>query len=406
MLTEAYCMDIFKESIFYWIHEDSCCMMYHAVCSHELRVLIVLSFLVGLTHQDIFAAILAHRSSTTKLASFISGPLHLPVSSEMAVHPILLLLGARLVVSQTSITLPDPARCVAGSGVTAFSACGYVYSQFATCSAYAAASSAYDYYNCFCAQSYFNALFDCNSEERLCLGTGQQIDQQLSNQVSIWHSECDPHLAYTPTTPVQSSITASYSTQACSSAKASCSQLTNARVSCTQNFQSGNEASLTSCLCQPGLLTLAYGCSVLGNVSCIQVPAYLTQMAEYGHCSNLQQVLTIPASLVSSPYKIMPCSSRANRTVDRILGYWYHHTCYSLHPKLDYNDRRIRSGRKHSRVRQYCHLAQPSEQGCIDTSSVGGVVACSYYADRHMACLVAEKRHSALGVLNDYSTRQ
>lgn len=241
-------------------------------------------------------------------------------SRGMALKPILLLLGARLVASQTSLTVPDPARCVAGSGVTAFSACQYVYSQFATCSAYAAASSAYDYYNCFCDQNYFDALFDCNSEERLCLGTGQQIDQYLSNQVSIWHSQCDPRLAYTPTTPVQSSITVSYSTQACSSAKASCSKLTNVRVSCTQNFQSGQEASLTSCLCQPALLTLAYGCSVLGNISCIQIPAQLTQMAEYGHCSNLQQVLTIPTSLVSSPHMITPCNGSTNRCLDRVFG--------------------------------------------------------------------------------------
>lgn len=220
-------------------------------------------------------------------------------SKTMASRFISLLLTARVVFSQTSVTLPDPARCVAGSGVTAFPACKYVLSEFATCSAYAAASSAYDYYNCYCAQKYFDSLFDCNSEERLCLGNGQQIDLQLSNQVSIWHSECDSHLAYSPTTPVQSSITASYNTNACLSADLDCNRLTNARVSCTQDYHPGQEKSLTSCLCQPALLTLAYDCSVLGNVSCIQVPAHLSQMAEYGHCPNLEKSLTIPASLVS-----------------------------------------------------------------------------------------------------------
>lgn len=85
-------------------------------------------------------------------------------------------------------------------------------------------------------------LFDCNSEERLCLGNRQQIDQYLSNQVSVWHSACDPHLIYTPPTPVQSSVTALYSTEACLSASVGCQQLTNARVSCTQDYQQGRRS--------------------------------------------------------------------------------------------------------------------------------------------------------------------
>ena len=196
-------------------------------------------------------------------------------------------------------TVPNASRCVANSGVTAFPACQYIYSDFSTCSAYAAASSAYQYYNCYCQQKFFDALFDCDSEERLCLGNGAEPDPHLSQEVSIWHSECDPIINYTPTTPIISSITASYNLDYCLTADQNCESLTQQRDVCTDDYDQGPAASLTSCLCQPPLLTLAYECSILGNVSCIQVPAALSNMAEYGKCSNLNAVLTLPPSVVS-----------------------------------------------------------------------------------------------------------
>ena len=207
-----------------------------------------------------------------------------------------------LITGVNAQTVPNASRCVANSGITAFPACQYVYNDFSTCSAYAAASSASQYYNCYCQQKFFNALFDCDSEERLCLGSGAEPDPHLSNEVSVWHSECDPIINYTPTTPVISSITASYNVNYCLTVDQNCESLTQQRGICTNEYdQSSAAASLTSCLCQPPLLTLAYDCSILGNVSCIQVPAALSNMAEYGHCSNLNAVLNLPPSVVSIP---------------------------------------------------------------------------------------------------------
>lgn len=57
-------------------------------------------------------------------------------------------------------TLPNPSRCVADSGVTAFPACSYMYGQFSICSSYAAVSDAYNFYNCYCEQKYFNAIYE------------------------------------------------------------------------------------------------------------------------------------------------------------------------------------------------------------------------------------------------------
>jgi hypothetical protein len=70
----------------------------------------------------------------------------------MQISACLLLLGI-LVSGQT---LPDPRRCVAGSNITAFPACSSWYEGFSTCSAFAAASKAFSYYNCYCAQSFLN----------------------------------------------------------------------------------------------------------------------------------------------------------------------------------------------------------------------------------------------------------
>jgi hypothetical protein len=229
----------------------------------------------------------------------------------MLVTLLFLSILGSLVTAQTSTT--DARRCVAGSGVTTFPACRFVDSYFSNCSSYAsvgssldvassssaATSYAYQYYNCFCAQSYLNALYDCNSEMRLCLGKGGLPDAHLSEQLSIWHKGCDTALSYSPTTPIQSSITASYNIDVCRTLELSCASLNNERDQCIFSQHSGPQ--LTSCLCQPPLLSLAYDCSVLVNVSCIQVPAHLTQMAEYGNCPNLADVITIPESLVRMP---------------------------------------------------------------------------------------------------------
>ena len=59
-----------------------------------------------------------------------------------------------------SQTLPNPSRCVANSNVTSFSACSSWYDTFSTCSAYAASSQAYSYYNCYCQQRMLDAIVE------------------------------------------------------------------------------------------------------------------------------------------------------------------------------------------------------------------------------------------------------
>lgn len=54
----------------------------------------------------------------------------------------------------------DPARCVAGSGVTTFAGCLEWDRLITSCGNYATASQVSAYFNCYCQQDYLNALYE------------------------------------------------------------------------------------------------------------------------------------------------------------------------------------------------------------------------------------------------------
>jgi hypothetical protein len=103
---------------------------------------------------------------------------------------------------------------------------------------------------------------------------------------------------YTPTTPILSSITVSYDPDACPAASTACGQMDYSRSQCLLTGHTSDTTAFSSCLCNPAILSLEYTCSVLGNVSCLQVPAHLDSMTGYSYCNNINDVLTIPESLV------------------------------------------------------------------------------------------------------------
>lgn len=144
------------------------------------------------------------------------------------------------------------------------------------------------------------AFSSCNNEERLCLGS-TAIDSDFQNDYNCWHSVCDPIINYTPTSPQYSSITAPYDLNYCLTAQAACTQMSASRSQCALEYNSGDPTtSVSSCLCAPPVLSLEYTCSFLQNISCAQVPAHLSQIAGWTFCENLPDVLTVPASVVSS----------------------------------------------------------------------------------------------------------
>lgn len=141
----------------------------------------------------------------------------------------------------------------------------------------------------------------CNNEERLCLGN-DELDKDFMTASSLWHSWCDPIVNYSPTTPIISSITAPYSPSYCRTASSACYSMIVSRNRCTGDGSDSdsNLLSVSSCLCAPEVLSMEFTCSVLGNVSCIQIPGHLDQMSGYRYCSNINQVLTLEPSLTAS----------------------------------------------------------------------------------------------------------
>lgn len=76
--------------------------------------------------------------------------------------------------------------------------------------------------------------------------------------------------------------------------------MSNSRFSCYYKWHTGEPTtSVSSCLCAPPVLSQEFTCSFLANISCAQVPAHLNHMSGWTFCDNLQDVITVPGSLVS-----------------------------------------------------------------------------------------------------------
>lgn len=142
-------------------------------------------------------------------------------------------------------------------------------------------------------------FFSCNNEERLCIGA-TSLDYDFRNDYNCWYSICDHFISHTPSLAPLSSITAPYDVAFCTTARDACREMKNSRSLCQIGYTRGDPtASASSCFCSPPVLSLEYTCSFLGNISCIQVPGHFTRMTGWTLCENFEDVLTVPASVVS-----------------------------------------------------------------------------------------------------------
>jgi hypothetical protein len=128
----------------------------------------------------------------------------------------------------------------------------------------------------------------CGNEERLCFGNGES-DNSVEDTVSDWHEGCDSHVSSTITTPALSTITASYDARICTNLVSWCGGVSVGIEKCTTDYTSVSDIS--SCLCAPPLLSLEYSCMYVGNASCIQTNAALSNIPAYSFCSNFESVL-------------------------------------------------------------------------------------------------------------------
>jgi len=210
----------------------------------------------------------------------------------------------------------NASACVKGSGVTAFPDCDYMQDTITSCAGPGVASGA-PFIACMCNQELFNSYFGCESEERLCVGNSDP-DPSIQTGIDQWHSICDGRISFTPTTPPISSVTAPYDDKYCLTAESACASVADANSACSISYAGKSQSKIySSCLCQPSILSLEYTCAFLGNISCQQTSAALSNLPDYRFCSNLVSVLggnngTGPAS--SPATTTMPTTNNVTST--------------------------------------------------------------------------------------------
>lgn len=224
----------------------------------------------------------------------------------VSVSWIFLVLYAQYAVGQTAGSTLDAASCNPGSPLTTFSACNWLDNQISYCAGPQVATGA-PFVSCYCNQKVFNAIYEfvfparhgpfadselssCESEYRLCLGNND-FDGEEQELLSIWNSACDNVVTFTPTTPALSTLTATYDDQYCTTAYSACEAAAADQQACSASYLGKDVQKFSSCFCAPPILSEGYTCGFLGNVSCRQVPATLTNLPEYPFCDNFMQVL-------------------------------------------------------------------------------------------------------------------
>ena len=117
--------------------------------------------------------------------------------------------------------------------------------------------------------------YSCQNEWNSCLKTYDANDDP-EYVLQNWHSECDGFDNFHPTTPVISSLTATYApAPVCSSIDSVCTIGGSITRACKQSYTA---SALTSCLCQSSLLSAASVCEYVGNKTCELVPATLSSI--------------------------------------------------------------------------------------------------------------------------------
>ena len=133
-------------------------------------------------------------------------------------------------------------------------------------------------------------ILSCESEQRLCYGN-DNLDQLMQSELEIWNSACDSKITFSPTTPVLSSLASTYDEQYCTSAASACQIGVAGLQSCSISYLGKDAQKYSSCYCAPSLLSAEYTCGFLGNASCMQIPATLTNLIQHKYCDNFMSVL-------------------------------------------------------------------------------------------------------------------
>lgn len=107
--------------------------------------------------------------------------------------------------------------------------------------------------------------------------------------VASWHSFCDSAITFTPTTPLVSMPTTTWTPQGCLDVNNACESAKASVDACSPYIS--DVTRFSSCTCQPNILTLDYSCFYRGNISCYGNAATLSNMFDYSWCDNFQSVI-------------------------------------------------------------------------------------------------------------------
>ncbi|KAK3368816.1 hypothetical protein B0T24DRAFT_630702 [Lasiosphaeria ovina] len=208
-------------------------------------------------------------------------------------HALMVASAPPPTTTATTTIMLDPlfniTKCAAGSLVTALPSCDYFNGRLNSCPDLPTVEQRRA---CLCNQDFFNSMFECESELRLCF-LGKRLDSTIENVVEEWHQACDKYAAATMTTPPVSTIASTMQrnddfcltdvVSACQSALIGLSRCSNSMPDATQ---------FSSCTCQPQLLSNAYTCEYLQAVSCMHASDFaVSDMVFYSLCDNFASVI-------------------------------------------------------------------------------------------------------------------
>jgi hypothetical protein len=191
-------------------------------------------------------------------------------------------------LSQTVVGISDTllsvSTCLPGSPLTAFPYCDSLYNTSQVCGSF----NKQDQQNCICNQAYLDSITGCENEENLCY-MDNAVDSSWLSTLAEWHTICDTYITFSPTTIPLSTLTTTWSQGDCEEMITACASALASIDKCSTD--QSDITSLSSCLCTPDIMSWDYTCSYLGNISCYETGATLSELPEYSLCENFAEVI-------------------------------------------------------------------------------------------------------------------
>ncbi|KAH6679886.1 hypothetical protein F5X68DRAFT_192968 [Plectosphaerella plurivora] len=170
--------------------------------------------------------------------------------------------------------------------------------------------------DCFCTQELLNAYVGCKGEFRQC-ALGNDFDSESDTLIANWQDACGPYLPSGITTPEVAAATKTLegglAGNLCVSLAESCAQLSQSITACSSSHTKA--AALTSCRCQPSLITLASGCDIDFRETCLMETVTRSNIFEF-RLARIDGSLSVAASTSSRTSRASTSGGSAPTSLD------------------------------------------------------------------------------------------